>query len=104
MFLTELSRVRPVIFYLDDIHWADASTIDLLSYLANDITTMRALVLLTFRPADLEFRKHPFKQTKLDLESRAPSGMPSYENEAKKNSPMERSATDTNSYMDSIRI
>lgn len=70
VFLFELSRVRPVIFYLDDIHWADASTIDLLSYLAGDIATMRVVVLLTMRLTEIELRGHEFKRAKLEFEAR----------------------------------
>ncbi len=32
--LEELSRVQPVVLFIDDLHWADVSTIDMLNYLA----------------------------------------------------------------------
>src|SRR5262249_1170521 len=34
VFLDEVSRTRPVVLFLDDVHWADPSSVDLLAYLA----------------------------------------------------------------------
>ena len=66
----ELSRTAPVILFLDDLHWADTSTIDLLAYLATKFTELRLLVIATYRPSDLRLSKHPFLLLKLDLEAR----------------------------------
>src|SRR5207244_422606 len=33
LFLDELARLRPVVLFLDDVHWADPSSVDLLAYL-----------------------------------------------------------------------
>lgn len=58
--LQEASRVRPFVLFLDDLHWADVSTIDILNYLAGRFDQMRVLVLATYRPADMTLAQHPF--------------------------------------------
>jgi adenylate cyclase len=69
-FFQEVSRLRPLVLFLDDIHWADASTTDLLAYLASRLATMPMMVLATYRQSDLLLAKHPFIPIKLDLQSR----------------------------------
>ncbi len=58
--MQEASRVRPFVLFLDDLHWADVSTIDLVNYLAGRFDQMRVLVLATYRPADMALAQHPF--------------------------------------------
>jgi predicted ATPase len=65
--LRELARSRPVVLFLDDVHWADLSTLDLLRSLAENLTQLRVLVVVTYRPADLTLHKHPFLHLKSDL-------------------------------------
>ena len=69
-FFEELSRTRPVVVFLDDMHWVDASTCDLLAYLGARLTNIRILILTTYRPAVVLARKHPFLRLKLELERR----------------------------------
>jgi tetratricopeptide (TPR) repeat protein len=69
-FLQEISRSRPVIVYLDDLHWADVSTIDMLNYLAGRFDDLRVLVLVTYRPAEMALAQHPFVKISHDLRSR----------------------------------
>ncbi len=68
--LRELSRTSPVIIFLDDLHWADTATIDLLAYLAAKFDELRLLLIVTYRPSDLGVVKHPFLPLKLDLQAR----------------------------------
>lgn len=68
--LEELSRARPLILFFDDLHWADASTIELLSYLSTRFETLRLLVIVTYRPSEILVTRHPFRQVKLDLQGR----------------------------------
>ena len=58
--LQEASRQRPFVLFLDDLHWADVSTIDMLNYLAGRFDQMRLLVLATYRPADMTLAQHAF--------------------------------------------
>ena len=67
-FLEELSRPRPLVVFLDDVHWADASTVDLLAYLGARCAGLRLLLLLTYRPSDLLLGQHPFGPVKLELQ------------------------------------
>src|SRR5207244_13515930 len=51
--LTILLRIavhQPVLFVMEDLHWIDPSTLDLLSLLVDQGPTARILVLLTCRP------------------------------------------------------
>jgi hypothetical protein len=58
--LQEASRQRPFVLFLDDLHWADVSTIDMLNYLAGRFDQMRLLVVATYRLADMTIAQHPF--------------------------------------------
>ena len=58
--LQELSRTQPLVLFIDDLHWADVSTIDMLNYLAGHFADMRVLILTSYRPSDMALAKHPF--------------------------------------------
>jgi class 3 adenylate cyclase len=51
--LIEEAGRQPVLVVYEDLHWADPSSLEVLSLLINEVTTARMLMLLTFRP---EFR------------------------------------------------
>ncbi|MCC6589929.1 MAG: AAA family ATPase [Bryobacterales bacterium] len=65
-FLQSLSARRPVILFLDDVHWADASTCDLLSHLGPHLCALPLLILATYRPAEL-LDTHPFLPVRFAL-------------------------------------
>jgi predicted ATPase len=69
-FLQEMGRLRPVVLFLDDVHWADPSSVDLLAYLGARTDGLRTLFLVTYRPADLAQARHPFGPLKLELVGR----------------------------------
>jgi predicted ATPase len=70
LFVQELSRRYPLVIFLDDIHWADPSSVDLLAYLGSWCCGLRLLLLVTYRPSDLWRGKHPFGPIKLELQGR----------------------------------
>jgi tetratricopeptide (TPR) repeat protein len=69
--LEDFARAEPLILFLDDLHWADSSTIDLLAYLMTRFDRARILIVGTYRPSDLILAKHPFLQVKRDLQARS---------------------------------
>jgi predicted ATPase len=64
----ELSRSRPLVLFFDDVHWADASTFDLLAYLGARCAGMRLRVLLTYRPTELLLGQQPFVSVQYELQ------------------------------------
>jgi predicted ATPase len=67
--LDEVSRSRTLVVFLDDVHWADAATVDLLAYVATRCHSLRLLLVLTYRPSALLLASHPFASVKLELQS-----------------------------------
>jgi hypothetical protein len=57
-FLTAASEEKPILVVLDDLHWADAASLQLLGQLAHSSEPMAVTVVGTFRDSDLS-RSHP---------------------------------------------
>ena len=72
-FFQVLSSTRPVIVFFDDMHWADASTCDLVAYLGSRMKELRLLIVATYLPAALLAQPHPFLPVRLNLERRGAS-------------------------------
>ncbi|MEO8653979.1 MAG: AAA family ATPase, partial [Ramlibacter sp.] len=53
---------QPLLLVVDNLHWADASSLRLLEFLAPDLTSMPMLVVITYRDIDLS-RQHPLSGT-----------------------------------------
>ncbi len=49
----------PVVFVLEDLHWSDYATLDLITLLTQRRLSARLLVLGTFRPEDVLTYRHP---------------------------------------------
>src|SRR4051794_23647561 len=58
----ELRRRTPTIVVLEDLHWSDAATLDLLRLLARRVAGVPALVIATYRDEAL-VRHHPVRVT-----------------------------------------
>jgi predicted ATPase/DNA-binding winged helix-turn-helix (wHTH) protein len=66
--LEAVTRDAPLVLLLEDLHWSDSATIDLLGMLARRRDSARLLVLGTYRPADVAGAAHPLKPVKQELQ------------------------------------
>jgi len=66
--LDELSQA-PTILIIEDVHWADEATLDLLKYLARRIARTPALLILTWRDDEID-KRHPLRLVLGDLPAR----------------------------------
>ncbi|HEY3498872.1 MAG TPA: AAA family ATPase, partial [Polyangiaceae bacterium] len=57
--LESFTRERPLILWIEDLHWADHSTLAALSYLARRTDSARLLVLASYRPLAARARGAP---------------------------------------------
>jgi DNA-binding winged helix-turn-helix (wHTH) protein/tetratricopeptide (TPR) repeat protein len=65
--LEVITRTMPLVLILEDLHWVDHPTIDVLSLLARRREAARLLVIGTLRPAELILTESPLKTLKHDL-------------------------------------
>lgn len=65
--LEALTRATPLIFVLEDLHWSDSATLDLLSFLARRREPARLLVIGTHRPMEIIAKDHPLEEVKREL-------------------------------------
>ena len=61
---------RPFLLVLEDAHWADDATLDLIRYLGRRVHRLRALVLVTYRAEDVT-GPHPLRVVIGDVASAA---------------------------------
>jgi class 3 adenylate cyclase len=52
------AREHGLLLVVEDVHWADSATRELLDHVARRLTTMRSLLLVTYRSDELD-RRHP---------------------------------------------
>jgi len=72
--LAELAEKTPVLLILEDMHWADRSSRDLLTFLSRVLHRERVAVIATYRTDDLH-RGHPLRAVAAEL-LRLPSVAP----------------------------
>lgn len=68
--LEAITSKSPLILMLEDLHWSDPSTIEMLSLLARRSAPARLLVLATFRPSDAIVANQALSTMKRDLVAR----------------------------------
>jgi predicted ATPase/DNA-binding CsgD family transcriptional regulator len=64
--LTELAAATPVLLILEDLHWADQSTRDLVTFLSRMLHSERLAVVATYRSDDMH-RRHPLRPLVAEL-------------------------------------
>jgi DNA-binding winged helix-turn-helix (wHTH) protein/tetratricopeptide (TPR) repeat protein len=69
-FLQHASEAQPMIIVIEDLHWADVSTIDVLAHLAARLSRMAVLVLVTYRRREMLMTPHPFARLSGELIAR----------------------------------
>ena len=62
--LEAMSAVRPIVLWVEDLHWSDLSTRDALSFLARRSDPARLLIIGSWRPAEAHARGHPVQAVK----------------------------------------
>lgn len=85
-----LSADQPLVLALEDLHWSDTATIDLVRALGERSTPARLLVIGTYRSTDVALSPHPLREavshlvhrsgaaTRLVLDSLGPLGVHTY--------------------------
>jgi ATP/maltotriose-dependent transcriptional regulator MalT len=58
--ISRLGAVQPVMLILEDLHWADQSTLELLAFLVRSLRDVPVLLLATYRSDELH-RRHPLR-------------------------------------------
>jgi len=66
----QIATVHPLLIVIDDFHWSDVGSVDLLAFLATRLESSRTMVIINYRPAEMKIRNHPFLSIRSDLMSR----------------------------------
>ncbi|GAA0826374.1 AAA family ATPase [Streptosporangium amethystogenes subsp. fukuiense] len=64
--LERLAERRPVILLIEDVHWADSSSRDLIAFLSRNLRAAPVLMILTYRSDELH-RQHPLRPVLAEL-------------------------------------
>jgi len=67
--LEVITTETPLVLVLEDLHWSDYPTLDMLAALARRGEPARLLVIGTYRPAEVALAHHPVKRMKQELEA-----------------------------------
>ena len=67
--LGAMAASNPLVLLLEDLHWADPSSVDLLRHLCQRISGQRLMLIGTFRPEDIASSGHPLKNYLLEMQA-----------------------------------
>ncbi len=65
--LEALAADRPLVLILEDLHWSDYSTLDLISYIATQRQPAKLMLIGTYRTVELIVSGHPLQAVKQEL-------------------------------------
>jgi DNA-binding winged helix-turn-helix (wHTH) protein len=68
--LEAFTTAIPLVLVLENLHWSDVSTVNLLTYLAQRREAARFLLLGTYRPVDVVVQGHPLRGVLQELRGR----------------------------------
>ena len=68
--LEALTADQPLVLILEDLHWSDYSTLDLISYLARQRQIAHLMLIGTYRMVELIVSGHPLKAVKQELRAK----------------------------------
>src|SRR5262249_37893490 len=68
--LEALSAHAPFMLVLEDLHWSDSPTLDLIWYAARRRRAAHLMIVGTYRPAELIASRHPLRTVKQELVAR----------------------------------
>ncbi|MGA3111001.1 MAG: BREX system ATP-binding domain-containing protein [Candidatus Bathyarchaeia archaeon] len=64
--VSSMSANKPLVIFIDDVHWADSASLALLHYISRSIAAQKVLVLVTYRSEELtvngEGHPHPLTE------------------------------------------
>src|SRR3984893_3648654 len=67
--LGALASAVPVVLLVEDLHWSDPSSVDLLRHLASRAGEQRLLLIGTLRPEDVDRSNHPIRNCKREMQA-----------------------------------
>lgn len=66
-FVDRITAVMPLVMAIDDFHWADASTVEMLAYLLTRPELKAFLLVCAYRETEMALSAHPFTAARHEL-------------------------------------